>query len=271
MLDFPGYDYYWPMTDDDLLDQEAGLEFLKALSAVRPAVAVCEFRQGEDLTHGTFFKPGVAVLTGPRLDLEPVIRFGKGTNMVFRAPSPQLLDTWARNFRGCMYEDKALALLALSFDEDASLLVFPELTLTADRDFGHLRYSMRAFANLQRVATLVGKINRDANLANFWSETKFHGEWWWWLRGLIHHFEPRGRFRYQRSVLLRELIFPLLWLANHLTPWRSNLWVSWITWRRYPATVAAPGDLIVSLASEQSLGHAEEGARIALHRLSLWR
>lgn len=270
ILNFKDFDFYWPVTDDDLPREAETLRFIQTVVQEAPTVAVCEFRQGHSQEFGTFFDQDQGVQEGHDLNLEPVIRFGKGTNMIFRRPSEGVLSTWATRFCGSMYEDKALALLLLVTDQSPKLLVYPELAITADSDFGRLRYSMRAFANLERVVLEVRRMFPSESLNLIWRQSKFHGEWWWWLRGLVHHFEPRGTFRYQTTTLLRELAFPLLRLTDRLLSTGNDRWVTWIKWRRRPSAIGSTGDMQIELHPNPESGPIETRTSDILSGFDSW-
>lgn len=270
MLDFKHFDLYWPVTDDDLPREAETVRFIDTVVQEAPTVAVCEFRQGPSHEFGTFFEQAQGVQEGQDLDLEPVIRFGKGTNMIFKRPSEAILSVWASRFCGSMYEDKALALLLLVSDRSPKLIIYPELAITADSDFGRLRYSMRAFANLERVALEVRRMFPSDSLNLVWRNSKFHGEWWWWLRGLVHHVEPRGTFRYRTPTLLRELAFPLLRVLDHLMSTGEDRWVTWITWRRRPAAISSRGDLHMELHPTPGKDPAEPTSVNFLSKFNTW-
>lgn len=204
----PASDYIWTMGDDDLPIVPIAREFLSALRTCRPTVAVCEFRQGEMLDTGTFYE-GPIRLTSDLADAVPLVtRFGKLSNTVFRHPSPALLDMVTDKFSGCMYEDKAIALLRLFEDSDPTVLVFSELTVRGTESFSTLPYSMRVFCNLPRTAEL-------AWLESGLPEDQLLGvvthmsERGWWRIGLRSHFSRKTLLRYRSRVLVQEVTWPV--------------------------------------------------------------
>ena len=204
----PDADYIWTMGDDDLPIIPAARQFLAALRLSMPTVAVCEFRQGEHLEVGTFFEGEQRVITDLTEAVPLVTRFGKLSNSVFRQPSTGLLDLVADKFRGCMYDDKAIALLRLFEDSEPTVLVFPELTVRGTESFSTLPYSMRVFCNLPRTAELAwleSGLPRD-QLSSVVTHMSERG---WWRIGLRSHFSRKTPLRYRNRVLVREITWPV--------------------------------------------------------------
>jgi len=218
----PSADYVWTMGDDDLPLVPAAQRFLAAIRLSRPTVAVCEFRQGEHLEVGTFYEGEQRIITELAEAVPLVTRFGKLSNSVFRKPSTALLDLVADKFRGCMYDDKAIALMRLFEDARPTVLVFPELTVRGTESFSTLPYSMRVFCNLPRTAELAW---REAGLPeDRLAEVVTHmSERGWWRIGLRSHFSRKTVLKYNNRVLLREATWPL----RSLLPRRqaSSPWV----------------------------------------------
>ena len=206
-------DYIWTMGDDDLPIVPAARDFLSALRTYRPTTAVCEFRQGELLDTGTFYE-GPTRLIGDLAEAVPLVtRFGKLSNTVFRQPSPSLLDTVADKFRGCMYDDKAIALLRLFEDSEPSVLVFPELTVRGTESFSTLPYSMRVFCNLPRTAELAWTESGlpEDQLSSVVTHMSERG---WWRIGLRSHFSRKTPLRYRKRILVREITWPVRHYLN---------------------------------------------------------
>jgi hypothetical protein len=204
----PSADYIWTMGDDDLPIVPAAKRLLDALRRTRPTVAVCEFRQGEDLEVGTFYEGEPRVITDLSEAVPMVIRFGKLSNTIFRPPSATLLDLVAEKFKGCMYDDKAIALLRLFVETQPSVLVVPELTVTGTESFSTLPYSMRVFCNLPRTTELAWRESGlpEDQLAQVVTHMNERG---WWRIGLRSHFSRKTPLRYSNRVLARELTWPL--------------------------------------------------------------
>lgn len=209
LRDVPDCDYVWTMGDDDFPIVSAAERFLEAVNQLRPTVAVCEFRQGADLSSGTFFGGEIRMRTDSPGFLRDVSAFGKLSNVMFRRPSPRTMGLADAHFRGCMYEDRAVAVIELLSAQAPSVLIFPELTVTGTSSFARLPYSMRVFVNLHRTivnAAELSGLDMDAVLGAL---DPPRSEWAWWRVGLRVHFSSKTPVHYTPKVLRRELTFPL--------------------------------------------------------------
>ena len=206
-----GYDYLWCPGDDDQIVPDSFLELIDKVISNQPSVAVLEFRQGENLTSGTFYEPTVEKIHDIDLALAAIANFGKGTSSIFRFPDKYFLNHVNASMSKCMYQDKALASYAFLtglIDGDV-LLVHHRLAAFGDRDFGKLRYSTRVFSNLYLTINDTLKYvygdSHSISLNALKSATGCQSALWWWWWGLKANLHPSSNIKYSSRKFFHEL------------------------------------------------------------------
>lgn len=206
-----GYDYLWCPGDDDQIVPDSFIELIDNIILNQPSVAVLEFRQGPNLSAGTFFKSDVEKIYEIDLALAAIARFGKGTSSIFRYPDQKFLSYVNVFMSKCMYQDKALASYAFlsGFVEGNTLLVHPRLAAFGDQDYGKLRYSTRVFSNLYQ--TIVDTLNYfygnryAVSLSVLKSSVGLQSPLWWWWWGIKANLHASSQIKYSTSKFFYEL------------------------------------------------------------------
>jgi hypothetical protein len=221
--------YIWPVGDDDFLLPRQSVDFINKIIKFTPDVAVCEFRQGKKNSSGTFFKGKSRMIFDVAKGLEFIQRFGKCTSIVFKRPSNKLIFKAERMFLGCMYEDRPLTVISFLCSQKPSLYLKTELTATADKDFGTLKYSMRVFVNLENAMNLAIDYCSKHKQIDYPLLKIDHqyDEYRWWKIGIyktLKYSEPR----YTKLRFLKEVfIFPLVIFRKFFQS-KDNFTQKWI-------------------------------------------
>lgn len=209
------YDYYWIPGDDDEIIPGETVDLVKKILLHKPSVAVLEFRQGRGLSQGTFFEGESRLITDPEYSIEAITRFGKGTSAIFSRPSDWALKLVSESFFDCMYQDKALAILAYLESKERKIYLKTEMTAFGDEDFGKLRYSARVFVNLYRTRDLIIDFYKKKYNTQFSYSPKIIkvSVIDMWIYGIKNHFNPKSELSYTTSRLLKEIfVFPIKYI-----------------------------------------------------------
>lgn len=199
-------DYFWSPGDDDTIDPVHFAEVLKYVQEFRPACACFEFRQGCELESGTFFDK-TELCFDLNSQIERVIRFGKGTSCIYRAPDRHFLKFLKSKLSKSMYQDKAIAVYSVLLFGKCGTFVYSKLTAFANNDHWKFRYSVRVFANLSITVNCVIRYSRKLGITPLPCELRaaWYTPSYWWCHGLIWHFSRSHPFCYGRKLLLKEL------------------------------------------------------------------
>jgi glycosyltransferase involved in cell wall biosynthesis len=200
----PEGQYIWMPGDDDIVDPQEFTRVLGAIKKLDPDVLLLEFRQGKYLEFGTFYETHLSIVNGVSEKIEAISRFGKCTSTVFKKPGESISSHIDENFKKCMYTDKAFALARALENSNSRIMCYNKLVAYGDANYSKLRYSMRAFSNLEKIAQLI-----SAFLQVEIAERNFRGEARWWISGLFSTINPNTEIRYTGKRFLIELFWPL--------------------------------------------------------------
>jgi len=213
LADVDGYDYCWCLGDDDRIDVRGLAKFFDRLGQLAPTLGVFGFAQGTRLEFGTEFVGETRIITEVDAITTCVARFGKGTNLVIKFPTEEVLNWVAQECRGCMYEDRAIAYAALFMSGTPRLLLEPKVLAYGTKGFGRLRYSQRVFPNLEQTLRLAE--HRFSSKPAIAPKSVSRREVWrWWARGLATHFYPYSPISYTPERLRKEFAYPFLRLSR---------------------------------------------------------
>jgi glycosyltransferase involved in cell wall biosynthesis len=208
-----GYNYLWCPGDDDQIIPDSFIQLIDKVILNQPSVAVLEFRQGPNLSSGTFFDSDVPTIREIDSALAAIAKFGKGTSAIFKYPDQEFLSYVSSFMAQCMYQDKALAAYAFlsGFREGNYLLVHSRLTAFGDLDYGKLRYSTRVFSNLYLTIshtlfyTYGDSVPISSDILKFAIGRQSPLSWWWF--GIKAHLNPLSDIKYSTSKFFYELFF----------------------------------------------------------------
>lgn len=209
-------DYVWFPGDDDQLMVDELEEFFIELLAHRPTCGVFGFRQGLN-GAGTSFSGNAHLLRGSDESIACVVDFGKLTNLVVKSPPKAMVSVLSVAFDDSMFQDKALAVMAIRTNPKGRVLVWPRVCAEASPGYQHLRYSQRAFANLGRTVQLAKGCASEEGVK--WtgfpelSKSDQMFAWRLWAKGLVDTALPGRELNYTLETALRELVWPFreLW------------------------------------------------------------
>jgi hypothetical protein len=217
-FEFKGY--IWNYGDDDIPIINPSILFINKIIKIKPDLALCEFRQGDALSKGTFFKGKNRVINSPDESIKYIKCFGKSISLCFKILNIKQLILVEKYFKGCCHDDRMIAIFSFLKSKNKKIYLQSDLTAYGDKKLNKLNYTTRAFGNMENC------INRMLNLffKNLLNKKKFFfleknskSEIYWYMYGLLSTLRLTTCPPYTLHFLLRELlIFPLVLLRFFL-------------------------------------------------------
>ena len=213
------YDYIWCPGDDDCFDANELCNVLNVIRVESPTVAIMEFRQGPNLSHGTFFEGQSRFISNIVDAIDASVHFGKCSSTIFRTPPIHFIEYVETSMVSSMYQDKAFCVASLISDYPESFAYLHTApTVMGDSQYGLLRYSTRVFRNLsltvdKTVDYFSSLHHQELDLPNYLSKDS-HNAFYWWLFGIKCQLNRRSMIRYSKKKFLLEMLlgpFYVVW------------------------------------------------------------
>lgn len=201
-------EYVWILCDDDVLIPKESAGFIRAVVNLLPAVAICQFAQGESHKYGTKFCGESRRILDAEVAIEMISRFPKTSAYILKKDLIPVFDQEIDNWNGTLFSWIGMSIMLFAQYPTQGLYIHTPLTILGDEEYGSLRYSYRVFQHLTKVVedaieksnfkfgTQLPKIGRGSR-----SEVS------WCLRGLFSHFNPLSPVRYEEGIVASELKF----------------------------------------------------------------
>ena len=202
------YLYYWFPGDDDLIVRDEFIEVLLTVIKNRPAIAILEFRQGRNLSAGTFLEGECRIENCEKMVINALINFGKCTSSIVGNPGKEFINFLNCKMQSSMYQDKAIGIYSFLLSSRRDAYIHTKIAAMGDEDYGCLRYSTRVFSNLDKT------VNRTIDFYNsnkgdyfYYRETRSISPLYWWWYGIKCHISWRSDLKYKTRKFLSELFF----------------------------------------------------------------
>jgi glycosyltransferase involved in cell wall biosynthesis len=201
--------YVWFLCDDDMINVDEAISYLKVVYQTNPLISICGFTQGSDNEISNNFGGEARLITDFTEAVDCLIKFPKTTAYLMRRTHGIDLDLIFPRWDNTLASWIGYCIYILSKKEEESLLIYPFIVATADDDYSHLSYSFRVFRNFYIVTKdsidLSGKDFETIrpNLKNLKGEDEIILN----LTGLLAHYSRNNPVRYTRDVYKKELNF----------------------------------------------------------------
>jgi glycosyltransferase involved in cell wall biosynthesis len=201
--------FVWFLCDDDVINIEEAISYLKVVYQTNPLISICGFTQGANNEISNDFGGEARLITDFTEAVDCLIKFPKTTAYLMRRTHGIDLDLIFPRWDNTLASWIGYSIYILCNKKEGSLLIYPSIVATADDDYSHLNYSFRVFRNFYIVTKdsieLSGKHFEEIrpNLKYLKGEDEIILN----LTGLLAHYSRNNPIRYTRDVYKKELKF----------------------------------------------------------------
>jgi glycosyltransferase involved in cell wall biosynthesis/SAM-dependent methyltransferase len=260
-------EYVWILCDDDVLMPAESAAFVRSVVDHKPAVAICQFAQGEGHKYGTKFTGQSRRVIDAESAVEMIARFPKTSAYILKRDLISDFDREIHGWNGTLFSWIGMSIMLFAKYPDRGLYIHTPLTMVGDDGYSSLRYSYRVFQHLGRVvAHAVDKSNLAFGSQLPKMSRSERSELNWCLRGLFSHFNPLSPVRYEDGIAAAEFKFLTHKISVSMTSTFKHLA------KRINTVMRSVGiDLASMMAAAMGLPHYVRNLfRVALTKRQAW-